>query len=169
MTAALAADNTNKDKIPVLTLLQLATENQPQAEVSKTNSLRLRSRILRTPSNPGLIVFYTPSPTTKASLSTISRDLPQLEYIPGSAHDKTKWALVLTNNIFSVIVAMVPDGADYADQYNAAQQTALLNAAANEAYTVTPLPNRTNNFAEALNNVAIMAGGQHSPDPLLKQ
>jgi hypothetical protein len=66
----------------------------------------------------------------------------------------------------------------YADQYNATQQAALfqhesfvsLDAAAKEAYTTaTPSPNGTNGFAEALNNVATMAGGQHSPDPLIKQ
>jgi hypothetical protein len=84
---------------------------------------------------------------------------------------------VLTDNVFSIIEAMVPDDADYAVQYNAAEQAALfqhdiflsLNVAAKDAYTVIPLATRKNNFAEALNNVATMAGGQHSPDPLLKQ
>jgi hypothetical protein len=73
---------------------------------------------------------------------------------------------------------MTLEDKEYADQYNAAQQAALfqhesfvpLNAAEKEAYTTTtPSPNGTNNFAEALKNVATMVGGQHSLDPLIKQ
>jgi hypothetical protein len=99
-----------------------------------------------------------------------------VDHTPRHRPRKTRWASVLTNDIFSVIEAMTLDDTDYVGQHNTAQQAALfqhenfvlMNAAAKEADTVAPSPKGTSNFSEALNNVATMASGKHIPYLLLK-
>jgi hypothetical protein len=184
MAAAVATDNTNKEKISVLALLPVAVpigygKPAPSGSLADAFTQTLLQNIADPFKAWADSVLHSITHHKGKSIHHILGLTPAqlVEYIPGSAHGKTKWVSVLTNNIFSIIKAMTLEDEEYANQYNAAQQAALfehksfvlLNAAVKEAYTATPLPNRTNDFAEALNNVATMAGGQHSPDPLLKQ
>jgi hypothetical protein len=185
MAAALAADDTNKEKIPVLALLPVAVpigygKPAPSGSLPDESTQTSLQNIADPFKAWADSVLHSITHHEGKSIHHVLGLTPAqlVEYISGSTHDKTKWASVLTNNIFSVIEVMTLEDEEYADQYNAAQQAALfqhesfvsLNAAAKEAYTTTThSPNGTNDFAEALNNVATMAGGQPSPDPLIKQ
>jgi hypothetical protein len=183
--AALAADDPNKDKTPVLALLPVAVpigygKPAPSGSLADESTQTLLQNIADPFKAWADSVLHIITHHEGKSLHRVQGLTAALfiEYVPGNAHEKNKWASVLTNDIYSVLEAMTLEDADYADQHNAAQQAALfqhenfvtLNAAAKEAYTVAPPQQRpSNEFAEALNNVASMAGGQHRPDPMMKQ
>jgi hypothetical protein len=135
MAAALAADDTNKDKIPVLALLPVLVPIR-YGKPAPSGSLadKFTQTLLQNIADPFKAwadsVLHSITHHEGESIHHIQGLNPAqfAEYIPGSARVKTKWASVLTDNIFSVIEAMVPDdtdGADYAGQYNTAQQAAL--------------------------------------------
>ena len=182
--AALATDDPNKDNTPVLALLPVAVpigygKPAPSGSLADESTQTLLQNIADPFKAWADSVLHTITHHEGKSLHRIHglTAAQFVEYVPGSAREKDKWATVLTNDIYSVLEAMTLEDADYADQHNAAQQAALfqhenfvtLNAAAKEAYTVAPPQHRSSEFADALNNVASMAGGQHRPDPMLKQ
>jgi hypothetical protein len=113
---------------------------------------------------------------------TESMDSPPAQFtnhVPGSAHKKATWITpALADNIILVIKTMTVDESDYANQYKLIQAHALfkhkkfvlLNIAAKEAFANLSTSNGPREFADALSNVAsTMAGGSHSPYPLMKQ